>query len=613
MSTFGEASHPKNRTKVSLVHRIGKCSASRLPPIATFSQKCIDSHKLVEATLRSSRSIRKRYARCREFYCTWSTCPRALKRIPFLYKCRLKCHMRLHLNKRGFRCSNCDQSFNTTLNWKRHQTIHQESKTYRCPVCSKQFSRSSEWSRCRKHHRLLEEANVARLQPIPTTGHLRSTTFNWSATDRSVTTSLLSGCAPSLIESPGNAPVRLQPYKCPVCPRTRAYTDPGSLRKHMRLYHQDYRTKQLLTNSRTSTSTFEGPATASPERAHSETTPMVGMVQPLLIPVTTTEKVNNANASDVSVVAVSDYYPEQFIVGPVWVHGSSQEAVRNAGAHHCVDDSHVPPTVSSFAYRSSSCKLDGFTSESFQSSAGTVQPMHSLDAQYHVVQPREQIAEEEDDTQRWNVPVDLCNSALCLQTVSDKMIDFPVCTLTTEKSMVPSQLEAENADLVTVLSDSSLLSENAALDLTEPLPYIAVPVGNDVIDLSGDATFTLNPLDPIDLSAPQPQRKDNNDRTIVAHTSDDVAVSGCGFLRLSQPFCSWDPEPGFSFTDLLINDFDDPDTIFNHILSNDLSVHSSPCKTAVPTTPHASANLKAVGPQPPPLDLRLPHAPMFSF
>lgn len=45
--------------------------------------------------------------------------------ISYSRRCRLKCHMRLHLNRRRYRCPDCNLSFNTTLNWKRHQTVHQ--------------------------------------------------------------------------------------------------------------------------------------------------------------------------------------------------------------------------------------------------------------------------------------------------------------------------------------------------------------------------------------------------------------------------------------------------------------------------------------------------------
>lgn len=197
-----------------------------------------------------------------------------------------------------------------------------------------------------------------------------------------------------------------------------------------------------------------------------------------------------------------------------------------------------------------------------------------------------------------------------------QVTDFSICAISPEKLAVPSsQLEAENGDLVTFLGDSDLLNQNAALDLTEPPPYIALPVVNDVIDLSGDTNFAFNALDPIDLSAPQPQRKDGGDRTMIVHGSEDVGGPGYTCAKSNHSFGTWDPEPDFSFTDLLTNDFDDPDTVFNCLLSNDLSMHSSPCKTSIPIVSHALTNPTNINTntQPPPLDLRLPHAAMFSF
>uniref|UniRef100_A0A183B8G7 Clathrin_bdg domain-containing protein n=1 Tax=Echinostoma caproni TaxID=27848 RepID=A0A183B8G7_9TREM len=330
------------------------------------------------------------------------------------------------------------------------------------------------------------------------------------------------------------------------------------------------------------------------------TPPTMSLVQPVLIPIVTTDKVNTSTSSDLSVITVPCYCPDQVVVGPMWIRGSGPEislvtSNRVTESQQHANDPHLPTIPVPSQQLSDSVH---FQSSSFLT--------------------REQFTEEEDSTERSNVPVDLCNSAICLQMISDKIADFPLCALSTEKSTVPSShLESDGAELVTFLSDSSLLDQTAALDLTEPPSYITLPIGNDVMDLSGDATFAFTPPDPIDLSAPQPQRKDSIDRTMVAQVSDtgpsDIFACTSAYLRSHQPLSNWDPEPGFSFTDLLTNnDVDDPDTIFNYLLSTDrMSVHSSPCKSSISITSHTVTDT-AVSAQPP-LDLRLPHAPVFSL
>lgn len=447
-------------------------------------------------------------------------------------------------------------------------------------------------------------------QQMHVSGQSRTDNSNWSIRDQSITSSLPSGSVASSIKNATSTSFKLRPYKCPVCSRTRSYTDPGSLRKHMRLYHPDYKTKQIPLNPRTCAPTTGEQANVPCDRVQSELTSTVSMVQLLLIPVETAQKARRTSSSDPPMVTVPYYCPDQFAMDPVWFRGSSQQLVGTDDPQHCSDDSRAPVTQCLFTQHSSS------NSTAFQSVTRTVQQVHGLDAQCLAVQSKRQVVEEDDDTRRWNVPVDLCNSALCLQTIPDKVTDFPICAISPEKLTVPSsQLEAENSDLVTFLGDSDLLNQNAALDLTEPPPYITLPVVNDVIDLSGDANFAFNALDPIDLSAPQPQRKEGGDRTMVAHGSEDVGGPGYSCAKSNHSFGTWDPEPDFSFTDLLTNDFDDPDTVFNYLLSNDLSMHSSPCKTSVPIVSHALTNPTTImtNPQPPPLDLRLPHAPMFSF
>lgn len=196
--------------------------------------------------------------------------------------------------------------------------------------------------------------------------------------------------------------------------------------------------------------------------------------------------------------------------------------------------------------------------------------------------------------------VDLCNSALCLQVFSEKF-GPQFCALpnsTSEKTDICptssspcskrliSEVNCLSWGLQTVHQESPV--NFAETDCLTPDGY------HQAIDLSNDASTLLISTMPMDLSVSQ---------FVLDSTQVRFENGRFGsFLDLS-----WDPEPGFSFTDLLIgndadysdlNDQENPRSLSNYPELNFWSAHR-----------HEGANESVtVSPwnlQPPALDLRL--------
>jgi zinc finger protein GLIS1/3 len=127
---------------------------------------------------------------CEEFPCLWKDCPRAFKAFNAKYK--LITHMRVHTKEKPYRCTyeNCTRAFARSENRKIHVRSHTGQKPFSCKYalefnCSKKFSNSSDRAKHEQTHK----------DP--------------------------------------------KPYKCEVVGCTKRYTDPSSLRKHVKGHSQE--------------------------------------------------------------------------------------------------------------------------------------------------------------------------------------------------------------------------------------------------------------------------------------------------------------------------------------------------------------------------------------
>lgn len=107
-------------------------------------------------------------------------------------------------------------------------------KPYMCSICHQAYSRTSERSRCmKKHHfedKYLSEQDKQCLY--------KDVYNDWDS----------SGLSALQIEDKINQS-RPRPYICQICNDHRAYTDPSSLRKHMRSYHAHLKDEKSITNN----------------------------------------------------------------------------------------------------------------------------------------------------------------------------------------------------------------------------------------------------------------------------------------------------------------------------------------------------------------------------
>ncbi|XP_040567294.1 uncharacterized protein [Lepeophtheirus salmonis] len=141
---------------------------------------------------------------CEELPCLWKDCPRQLK--PFNAKYKLLTHMRVHTREKPYKCNfeNCDRAFARLENKKIHFRSHTGQKPFNCKYskefnCTKKFSNSSDRAKHEQTHK----------DP--------------------------------------------KPYRCEVVGCCKRYTDPSSLRKHVKSHSQEeqvqYRKAKDLANA----------------------------------------------------------------------------------------------------------------------------------------------------------------------------------------------------------------------------------------------------------------------------------------------------------------------------------------------------------------------------
>uniref|UniRef100_A0A1A9ZZR4 C2H2-type domain-containing protein n=1 Tax=Glossina pallidipes TaxID=7398 RepID=A0A1A9ZZR4_GLOPL len=233
-----------------------------------------------------------------DFSCFWLDCPRRYK--PFNARYKLLIHMRVHSGEKPNECPfpSCNKAFSRLENLKIHQRSHTGERPYGCQYegCLKAFSNSSDRAKHQRTH--YDTASIRKLERIETDAYrnvyacmgvhmnLRQSFTSHKMQKEAFKTKakepMYCACEHgkdyvyARLHRELNNP--LKPYACQVPGCTKRYTDPSSLRKHVKNHTLRNANGQLIrrkSSSNVAKKTVD-PNNATKTRRHSESSIVQG-------------------------------------------------------------------------------------------------------------------------------------------------------------------------------------------------------------------------------------------------------------------------------------------------------------------------------------------------
>uniref|UniRef100_A0ABI7X6G8 C2H2-type domain-containing protein n=1 Tax=Felis catus TaxID=9685 RepID=A0ABI7X6G8_FELCA len=175
-----------------------------------------------------------------DFTCFWAGCPRRYK--PFNARYKLLIHMRVHSGEKPNKCTfeGCKKAFSRLENLKIHLRSHTGEKPYLCqhPGCEKAFSNSSDRAKHQRTH-----LDTVSSETFPVLSGLFCSFFIPELLENVcfLVSDNTRGCFQ------GN---RTKPYACQIPGCSKRYTDPSSLRKHVKAHSsKDQQARKKLRSS----------------------------------------------------------------------------------------------------------------------------------------------------------------------------------------------------------------------------------------------------------------------------------------------------------------------------------------------------------------------------